>query len=189
MTTSNDYQHKKFNKNKVEDGYQHKKFATSKRKFNEIEKEEVPITVEDILQQAQKDISTDLPQIKRKQTTTLFRPWEDKEESCATTITKRPKSCPPTEEVSKINTSQQSNPKVRRNTVGATMRRRQQQHHQQAVQWRRHQQYIAYQQQQQQYHAAIMEQSMRNSNYLAYLQQLALQKSRQQQLFVFGQQH
>ncbi|XP_061397595.1 transcriptional regulator ovo-like [Musca vetustissima] len=186
MATNTDYQHKKFAK-KTEEEYQHKKFATSKRKFNEIEKEEVTITAEDILQQAQKEMSTDLPQIKRKQTKPLFRPWEDKEESEGPTTTKRPKSCPPTEEVPSIMT-QQSNLKLRRNTVGAIMRRRQQHHQQQAVQWMRQQQYIAYQQEQH-YQAAIMEQSMRNSSYLAYLQQLALQQRQQQQLFVFGQQH
>lgn len=182
MATIENYQHKKFNLRIQE--YQHKKFASTKRKFNEIEKEEeVTLTADIILQQAQKDMTTELPQIKRKQTKPLFRPWEDKE---GKSPAKRPSSCPPSEVVSTHTSNmlaQESNPKRRRNTVGALMKRRQQQ--QQAEQRMRHQQYIAYHQQQQ-YNAAIMEQSMRNSIYLTYLQQLTRQQIQQQQLFVFG---
>ncbi|XP_061397599.1 UPF0746 protein DDB_G0281095-like [Musca vetustissima] len=189
MVTTINYQHKKFNMKNEQEEYQHKKFATSKRKITEMEKEQETITAESILQQAQKDIITDLPQIKRKQIKPLFRPWEDKDEEC--NANKRPKSCPPTE-VAISNTTnvlpQPSNLKRRRNTVGALMKRRQQQE-QNALQWMRQQQYIAYQQQQQQYHSVIMEQSMRNSTYLQYLQLLAQQQRQQQQLFVFGQQH
>uniref|UniRef100_A0A1I8N731 Uncharacterized protein n=1 Tax=Musca domestica TaxID=7370 RepID=A0A1I8N731_MUSDO len=181
MSAITNYQHKKFNVRTQE--YHHKKFTSIKRKFDEIEKEEITLTADIILQQANKDITTELPQIKRKQTKPLFRPWEDKEEKSPV---KRPSSCPPTEMVSSKTSNmlaQDSNPKRRRNTVGALMRRRQQQ--QQAEQRMRHQQYIAYQQQQQ-YNAAVMEQSMRNSVYLAYLQLARQQQSQQQQLFVFG---
>ncbi|XP_005175193.1 putative transcriptional regulator cudA [Musca domestica] len=182
MASITNYQHKKFSVKTEE--YQHKKFDSTKRKLNEIEKEELTITADFILQQAQKEKNTDLPQIKRKQTKALFRPWEDKEGSNINNVTKRPHSCPPTEVA-----PQESNSKRRRNTGSALMRRRQQLKQQQAEQWLRQQQYIAYHQQQQQYNAAVMEQTMRNSVYLAYLQQLAQQQRQQQQLFVFGLQH
>ncbi|XP_061397600.1 uncharacterized protein LOC133333301 [Musca vetustissima] len=163
-----------------------------KRKFNEMENKENLITVDMILQQAQRNATMEgrqFPPSKRRQTKALFRPWEDNVEKSTTVskpqqkTTRTPKIQHPLRKAVNQNTAilrsaleqQRLSPSIPTTPV---IRPNEQQLLQQY--------YLAQLHQQQQQYALWMEQSYRANNYLRYLQQIAMQ---QQQLFVFGQQH
>ncbi|XP_075154191.1 protein Mabiki-like [Haematobia irritans] len=196
MAYTCEYQHKKFQMKAQE--YSHKKFGAhmKKRKLSDMEDKENIVTAQSILENAQKEKATDYQEPKRKQMKSLFRPWEDKQETINIQNNSKKSAISPSYSVltdipSNVltyhpNMVRQHNTKPRtakdqqrrnRNTVACLMSRRKKQIEEMVMQ----QQYVAYQQQQ----AAVMEQSLRAAMYLRHLQQMALQ--RQHQLFVFGQ--
>lgn len=153
----------------------------NKRKFNEMETQ---ITDDLMLQNGIMNLSIhggQQPPCKRKQSSALFRPWEDKVKTSNAFQEKKPKVQQKIRNLSNQNDSNlrfileqpKYNPYTQ--TPPANLQTEQQ----------LLQQYYMAQKQQQQY-ALWMEQSYRSNLYLRHLQQSVV-RSQQQQLFVFGQ--